>query len=91
MSELPERDRFLEMLSIPGQYAQDGINWLIEGVDYVTDQTNTWEAMGYSPEEIEQNKEALKYVFEHNVADVEILEDLHKKIEQYTNANVVPA
>ena len=61
MSELPERDRFLEMLSIPGQYAQDGINWLIEGVDYVTDQTNTWEAMGYSPEEIEQNKEALKY------------------------------
>jgi uncharacterized protein YprB with RNaseH-like and TPR domain len=37
------------------------------------------------------NKEALKYVLDHNVADVEILEDLHKKIEQYTNANVVPA
>ena len=37
------------------------------------------------------NKKALKYVFDHNVADVEILEDLHKKIEQYTNANVVPA
>jgi uncharacterized protein YprB with RNaseH-like and TPR domain len=37
------------------------------------------------------NKEALKYVFDHNVADVEILEDLHKKIEEYTNANVVPA
>ena len=34
---------------------------------------------------------ALKYVFDHNVADVEILEDLHKKIEEYTNANVVPA
>tara|TARA_R110002020_G_scaffold58750_5_gene161000 strand:+ start:9694 stop:10422 length:729 start_codon:yes stop_codon:yes gene_type:complete len=37
------------------------------------------------------NKDALKYVLDHNVADVEILEDLHKKIEQYTNANVVPA
>ena len=37
------------------------------------------------------NKDALKYVFDHNVADVEILEDLHKKIEKYTNANVVPA
>ena len=37
------------------------------------------------------NAKALKYVLDHNVADVEILEDLHKKIEQYTNANVVPA
>jgi len=37
------------------------------------------------------NKEALDYVLEHNVADVEILEDLHKRIEKYTNANVVPA
>ena len=37
------------------------------------------------------NQKALKYVFDHNVADVEILEDLHKKIEEYTNANVVPA
>ena len=37
------------------------------------------------------NKEALAYVLEHNVADVEILENLHKKIEKYTNANVVPA
>ena len=61
MSELPERDRFLEMLSIPGQYAQEGLDWLIKGFDYVTDQTNTWEAMGYTPEQIEQNKEALKY------------------------------
>ena len=61
MSELPERDRFLEMLKKPGEMAQDGINWLIKGVDYLTDQTNTWEEMGYSPEEIEQNKEALKY------------------------------
>ena len=61
MSELPERDRFLEMLKKPGEMAQDGINWLIEGFDYVTDQTNTWEAMGYTPEQIEQNKEDLKY------------------------------
>ena len=37
------------------------------------------------------NKEALAYVLEHNVADVEILENLHKRIEKYTNANVVPA
>tara|TARA_R110002050_G_scaffold41798_6_gene101043 strand:+ start:2172 stop:2918 length:747 start_codon:yes stop_codon:yes gene_type:complete len=36
------------------------------------------------------NKDALKYVYDHNIADVEILEDLHKKIEKYTNANVVP-
>tara|TARA_R100000687_G_scaffold44621_1_gene36256 strand:+ start:472 stop:1218 length:747 start_codon:yes stop_codon:yes gene_type:complete len=36
------------------------------------------------------NKDALEYVLEHNIADVDILELLHKKIEEYANANVVP-
>jgi len=33
---------------------------------------------------------SLKYVLDHNIADVRILERLHKKIEEYCNTNVVP-
>jgi uncharacterized protein YprB with RNaseH-like and TPR domain len=33
---------------------------------------------------------ALEYVLDHNIADVRILERLHKKIEEYCNSNVVP-
>ena len=36
------------------------------------------------------NPESLKYIYDHNVADVKILESLHKKIEEYTPPQVRP-
>jgi len=36
------------------------------------------------------NPKALKYVYDHNVADVEILEKLHRKLEEYAAPNVNP-
>tara|TARA_R100000808_G_C2137903_1_gene145971 strand:+ start:371 stop:1099 length:729 start_codon:yes stop_codon:yes gene_type:complete len=36
------------------------------------------------------DKQSLKYVYEHNVADVEILEDLHRKLEDYAPPTVNP-
>jgi len=36
------------------------------------------------------DKKSLKYVYEHNIADVEILEDLHRKLEDYAPPTVNP-
>jgi len=36
------------------------------------------------------DKKSLKYVYEHNIADVEILEDLHRKLEEHAPPMVRP-
>lgn len=36
------------------------------------------------------DKKSLKYVYEHNIADVEILEDLHRKLEDFAPPSVNP-
>jgi len=36
------------------------------------------------------NEESLKYIYKHNIADVEILEKLHRKIEEYAAPSVNP-
>jgi uncharacterized protein YprB with RNaseH-like and TPR domain len=36
------------------------------------------------------DKKSLKYVYEHNIADVEILEDLHRKLEDFAPPTVNP-
>ena len=36
------------------------------------------------------DRKSLKYVYDHNIADVEILEDLHRKLEYYAPPTVNP-